>query len=209
MATINASQDYDIIQTLHFAEASGTCKIGLYRGSNSAYTGTVKVRAGTSGTWSDLSVSGTSTTFNVTSTTMQIAHDWNKSGNNYMTCSFYGQSTNLTKIAISQKAVLSGAIGNYFMNRYAQNGTNLTSLDIPDTSGITSVGNYFRRYYASNCNALTTLVLPSVGWFATHNVAWTVPASRLTYLKGAAINSAALDGWKALTTDTSPNTLYL
>ena len=113
MATINPAQDYDIIQTLTFAAASGTCKIRLYRGSTSRYTGTVKVREGTSGTWSDLSVSGTATTFNVTNTTMQVAHNWNKDGNNYMTCSFYGQSTNLTGIAISQKAVLGGVIGNY------------------------------------------------------------------------------------------------
>jgi hypothetical protein len=383
MATINASQDYDIIQTLTFAEASGTCKIRLYRGSNSAYTGTVKVRAGTSGAWSNLSVSGTATTFNVTNTTMQIAHDWNKNGNNYMTCSFYGQSTNLTGIAISQKAILSGAIGNnfmyyyaygctgltslsvpdtsnitsvvnsfmqyyangcsnltsldvpdtsnvtsvgnyfmqgyalycstltsldvpdtsnvtsvgdYFMASYANGCSNLTSLDVPDTSGITSVGNSFMQYYASTCstltsldvpdtsgitsvwdyfmanyaqgcstltslsvpdtsgittvgnyfmanyaqgcrtltslnvpdtsgittvgnyfmkgyaqycNTLTTLVLPSVGWFATHDVVWSVPASRLNYLKGKVINSADLAGWQALTTSTSPNTLYL
>ena len=44
MATINSAQDYDIIQTLTFAEASGTCAIRLYRGSSSKYTGTVKIR---------------------------------------------------------------------------------------------------------------------------------------------------------------------
>ena len=44
-----------------------------------------------------LSVRPTTTTNNVTNTTMQVAHDWNKSGMNYMTCSFYGQSTNLTR----------------------------------------------------------------------------------------------------------------
>jgi hypothetical protein len=326
MATINPAQDYDIIQTLTFAEASGTCNIRLYRGSNSAYTGTVKVRAGTSGAWSDLSVSGTATTFNVTSTTMQIAHDWNKSGNNYMTCSFDGQSTNLTKIAISQKAILSGAIGNYFMYRYAFDCSLLTSLDVPDTSGITTVDGNFMQYYAygcskltslsvpdtsdittvsfdfmtgyargctgltsisapdtssitsisssfmsqyafdcskltslgvpdtsnisgdvgiffmsnyasncskltslgvpntsgitsagmnfmsgyaNGCTALTKLVLPSVGWFATHDVSWGVPSGRLTYLKGEVLDSADLAGWQALTTDTSPNTLYI
>jgi hypothetical protein len=296
MATINASQDYDIIQTLTFAEASGTCKIRLYRGSTSAYTGTVKVRAGTSGAWSNLRVLGTATTFNVTNTTMQIAHDWNKSRNSYMTCSFYGQSTNLTEIAISQKAVLSGVVGNSFMYGYAYDCNNLTSLSIPDTSSITTVGsafmanyaygcnnltsldvpdtsnittvvgsfmanyangcstltslnvpdtsnittvgNFFMYYYArgcstltslnvpdtssittvggafmsnyaNGCNALTTLVLPSVGWFATHDVNWSVPSGRLNSLKGEVINSADLTSWQALTTSTSPNTLYL
>src|SRR5574344_1485433 len=157
MATINASQDYDIIQTLTFAEASGTCAIRLYRGFGSAYTGTVKVREGTSGAWSDLSVSGTATTFNVTNTTMQIAHDWNKSGNDYMTCSFYGQATNLTEIDISQKAVLSGGIGNCFMYYYAYSCTGLTSLSVPDTSGITTVGNCFMYNYARSCTGLTSL----------------------------------------------------
>jgi hypothetical protein len=167
MATINASQDYDIIQTLTFAEASGTCAIRLYRGSSSTYTGTVKIRAGTSGAWSDLSVSGTNATFNVTSTTMQIAHDWNKSGNDYMTCSFYGQSTNLTGIDISQKAILSGAIGNYFMYYYARGCSTLTSLDVPDTSGIKSVGNYFMRFYAGDCKVLTSLSIPDTSNITT------------------------------------------
>src|SRR5574344_545308 len=167
MATINSTQDYDIIQTLTFAEASGTCAIRLYRGSGSAYTGTVKVREGTSGAWSDLSVSGTATTFNVTNTTMQIAHDWNKSGNKYMTCSFYGQSTNLTEIDISQKAVLSGAVGNYFMSYYAFNCSNLTSLSVPDTSGVTTVDASFMYFYARGCSKLTSLNIPDTSNITT------------------------------------------
>src|SRR5690554_2154270 len=103
MATINPSQDYDIIHTLTFSSASGTCRIRLYRGSTSAYSGTVYYRAGTSGSWTPLSVSGTSTTFPVSNTTMQVAHDWNKSGNSYMTPSFQNNA-NLLGIAISQKA---------------------------------------------------------------------------------------------------------
>ena len=115
MASIDASQDYDMIQTLTFASGSGTCNIRLYRGTYEGYeySGTVYYRAGTSGSWTTLSVSGDSTTFPVSDTTMQVAHDWNKSGDDYMTCSFYGQSTNLTGIAMSQKAVLSGDIGKY------------------------------------------------------------------------------------------------
>jgi len=355
MASINPTQDYDAIHTLTFASASGTCAIRLYRGSWSAYTGTVYYRAGTSGAWTSLSVSGTTTTFNVTSTTMQVAHDWNKSGNNYMTPSFYNQTTNLTDINISQKAVLSGTVGNYFMYNYARGCSSLTSLSVPDTSGLTSVGNYFMYYYAygcssltslsvpdtsgltsvgdsfmdtyasdcssltslsvpdtsgltsvgdyfmyyyaygcsnltslsvpdtsgltsvgdsfmetyasycssltslsvpdtsgltsvgdsfmdtyaygcssltslsvpdtsgltsvgdyffmysyaRNCTSLTSLILPAVGWFATHNVNWSVPSGRLGYLKGYVNNVTDRDNWRALTTSTSPNTLYL
>ena len=114
MAEINSLQDYDLINTLTFEEASGTCNIRLFRGSWVEYSGTVYYRAGTSGDWTALSVSGTDTTFPVSSTTMQLANDWNKSGDDYMTPSFYGQSTNLIEIAISQKAVLSGVVANNF-----------------------------------------------------------------------------------------------
>jgi hypothetical protein len=238
MASINPTQDYDAIHTLTFASASGTCNISLFRGSNSAYTGTVYYRAGTSGAWTSLSVSGTSTTFNVTSTTMQVAHDWNKDGNNYMTPSFFGQSANLVGISISQKAVLSGTVGDFFMYCYAYNCPSLTSLDVPDTSGltsvgtdfmiyyasgcskltslsvpdtsgITSVGNYFMLFYAYNCTSLTSLILPAVGWFATHDIGWSVPSGRLGYLKGYASNVTDRDNWRALTTSESPNTLYI
>lgn len=267
MASINPTQDYDAIHTLTFSSASGTCNIRLFRGSNSVYTGTVYYRAGTSGVWTSLSVSGTSTTFNVTSTTMQVAHDWNKDGNNYMTPSFYGQSANLVGISISQKAVLSGTVGNYFMYGYAYGCSSLTSLDVPDTSGLTSVGDYFMYYYASGCSnltslsvpdtsgitsvgntfmygyaqdcsnltslsvpdtsgitsigtyfmggyaygctSLTSLILPAVGWFATHDINWSVPSARLDYLKGYANNVTDRDNWRALTTSTSPNTLYI
>jgi len=160
MATINPSQDYDLIQTLTFAAASGTCKISLYRGSSSATSGTVYYREGTSGSWTELSVSGTSTTFPVSSTTMQVGLDWNKSGNNYTTPAFYGQSTNLTEIAISQKAALSGTMGDYFMYLYASGYSSLTSLDVPDTSSLTSVGTYFMYAYAHGCSNLTSLAVP-------------------------------------------------
>jgi len=160
MAEINPLQDYDLINTLTFASGSGTCDIRLYRGSGTAYSGTVYYRAGTSGSWTSLSVSGTSTTFPVSSTTMQVANDWNKSGNHYMTPSFYGQSTNLTGIAMSQKAVVSGVVGDFFMYSFALNCYALTSLDVPDISGVTSVGDIFIYSFAYNCSSLTSLDVP-------------------------------------------------
>jgi hypothetical protein len=159
VATIDPNQQYDIIHTLTFSEASGTCRIRLYRGSSSATSGTVYYRAGTSGDWTSLSVSGTATTFPVTSTTMQVAHDWNKSGNDYMTPSFYSAKT-ITNIAISQKSFLTGTMGNYFMYSYAEGCSSLTSLAVPDTSGLESVGNYFMYSYAYGCSSLTSLTVP-------------------------------------------------
>ena len=234
MATINPTQQYDIIHTLTFAEASGDCPIRLYRGSSSATSGTVYYRAGTSGDWTSLSVSGTTTTFPVTSTTMQVAHNWDKSGNGYMTPSFLGAKT-ITSIAISQKSPLTGTMGNYFMYYYAYNCSSLTSLAVPDTSGLTSVGNYFMYSYASGCSSLsslavpdtsslesvgtyfmrsyaygcsklTELVLPAVGWFEDNNVNWNVPSGRLGVLKGRVLNSDDLNSWKALTAE--GKTLY-
>jgi len=160
MATIDATQDYDFISTLTFASASGNCNILLYRGSSAEFAGTVYYRNGTSGSWTSLSVSGTATTFPVGDTTMQVANDWNKSGNDYMTQSFKDQSTNLTEIAISQKAVLSGVIGAYFMYSFARDCSSLISLDVPDTSSVTSVVTRFMGFYAQYCTSLTTLDVP-------------------------------------------------
>lgn len=171
MATINPNQDYDIIHTLTFAEASGNCPIRLYQGAYSAISGTVYYRAGTSGTWTSLSVSGTATTFPITDTTMQVAHGWNKSGSNYMTPSFRN-ATNITGIAISQKSALTGAMGNYFMYSYAY-----------------------------DCSSLIELMLPAVGWFENNNVNWSVPAGRLGVLKGRVLNPDDLSGWQALTAE--------
>lgn len=182
MATINPSQDYDVIHTLTCASSSGTVYIRLFRGSITAFAGTVYYRAGTSGAWTALSVSDTSTPFPITSTTMQVAHDWNKSGNNYMTPGFY--STNITAISISQKAVLSGTIGGAFMRFYAESCTSLTSIDVPDTSSVTSVGDYFMSVFCTAATSLTYLDVPN-----TSNISGSVGAS---FMSSFARDCAAL-----------------
>jgi len=206
MATINPSQDYDIIHTLTYPGASGSGNIRLHRGSFSAISGTVYYRAGTSGSWTSLSVSGLDTTFPISNTTMQIAHDWNKSGNNYMTPSFFSD-VGVKEIKISQKAVLSGVVGDYFMYNYAAYCYSITSLDIPDTSSLTSVGSDFMHDYANGCTSLTSLGLPKAGWFYSHNVDWSVPSGRLGYLKGVVKDPNDLADWKYLAS-ASGRTLY-
>lgn len=230
--TINPTQDYDIIHTLTFSAASGNCPIRLHRGSSNTFAGTVYYRAGTSGAWTQLDVTGEETTFPITSTTMQVGHNWNKSGNDYMTSSFRGSS--VTDISLSQKAVLSGVIGWYFWNLYAYGCTSLISLAVPDTSLVTSVGDGFTYMFAygctslaslaipdtssmtsvgvsfmfraaQNCNSLTKLLLPKAGWFKTHTIGWTVPAARLGLLKGEVLKYADMSDWKASTVS---GTLY-
>jgi len=49
-------------------------------------------------------------------------------------------------------------------------------------------------------------MLPAVGWFATHDINWSVPSSRLNYLNGYAL-AADLSDWQALTAPTK--TLYI
>jgi hypothetical protein len=93
------------------------------------------------------------------------------------------------------------------MAYYAYGCSALTSLSVPDTSGLTSVGASFMYRYAYNCSALTSLLLPSAtGWFATNNISWSVPSARLGYLKGYVPNSTAQTAWQSLTV--SGKTLY-
>ena len=159
IATINASQAYDVIHTLTFNNASGSVPIGLRRGGTSRQPGlTFYWREGTSGTW----ITATSTSsylISRTTSVIQVAHNHDKSGNNYITVDFTGTS-NVIKIQISQKAKYSGIIGSSFMYDYAQGCTSLTSLDVPDTSNVTSVEYNFMSYYAQNCTSLTSLDVP-------------------------------------------------
>jgi len=157
MASINPGQDYDLITTLTFSAGSGTCGIRLLRAG--FVSGTVYYRAGTSGGWTSKAVSGTTATFPVSSTTMQLAHDWNKSGDNYTTPTFHSTTT-LTGVLLSQKAVLSGVLGNGFMSNFVSFISSITSLDYPDLSDVTSVGSNFMQAYARSCSSLITLGVP-------------------------------------------------
>jgi hypothetical protein len=92
------------------------------------------------------------------------------------------------------------------MYSYAYGCTSLTSLAVPDTSGLTSVGSSFMYSYAYGCTSLIELVLPAVGWFKDNNVNWRVPSGRLGILRGRVLNSDDLSSWQALTV--SGKTLY-
>lgn len=158
MADIVPGQAYDCILTLTLKGNSGIIPIRFLRGSSAFLTsGTFYYRMGTSGTW----VSKTMTNpmyVSYTNNIMQIGFNWSKSGNNYTTCVIRNTDA-LIGFRISQKAPLSGVIGDNFMMYAAQNCENLESADVPDISGVTSVGNFFLYQYASNAN-LTSLEVP-------------------------------------------------
>ncbi len=155
-------------------------------------------------------------------------------GNNFMDSYAYG-CTSLTSLSVPDTSGLT-SVGSYFMRLYAYNCSSLTSLSVPDTSGLTTVGNNFMysyaygctsltslsipdtsklgsvgysfmTYYAYGCSSLTSLMLPSAtGWFASNNVSWSVPSSRLGYLYGYTPDATSQTAWKALTA--SGKTLY-
>jgi len=65
----------------------------------------------------------------------------------------------LTSLSVPDTSGLT-SIGASFMRSYAYGCTSLTSLSVPDTSGLTSVGDYFMAYYARGCSSLTSLSVP-------------------------------------------------
>jgi len=58
-------------------------------------------------------------------------------------------------------------VGNYFMYSYADSCSGLTSLSVPDTSGLTSVGSSFMEGYAYGCSSLTSLSVPDISRLTT------------------------------------------
>jgi hypothetical protein len=67
--------------------------------------------------------------------------------------------SNLTSLSVPDTSGLT-SVGIAFMCSYADGCSKLTSLSVPDTSGLTSVGNFFMFYYAYGCTSLTSLSVP-------------------------------------------------
>ena len=114
--------------------------------------------------------------------------------------------SSLTSLSVPDTSGLT-SVGDFFMGAYANGCSSLTSLSVPDTSGLTSVGFIFMPSYAQDCSSLTSLILPdSTGWFGSHDVSWSVPSGRLGYLYGYTPDSTSQTAWRALTV--SGKTLY-
>ncbi len=90
---------------------------------------------------------------------------WDTSGTaistvgDYFMHAYADNCSNLTSLGVPDTSGLTSA-GDGFMSSYANNCPGLTSLGVPDTSGLTSVGDGFMRSYASSCSSLTSLGIP-------------------------------------------------
>ena len=156
-------------------------------------------REGTSGTWLS-----TNCTLNA-DTTYQFRTPLSGMSSDY-TAILPNIKASVT-VAWDTTATPISTLGNYFMYCYAYNCSSLTSLSVPDTSGLTSVGGDFMTSYANGCSSLTSLILPvGTGWFGSHNVNWFVSSGRLGYLYGYTPDSTSQTAWRALTV--SGKTLY-
>ena len=109
-------------------------------------------REGTSGTWLT-----TDCTLNA-STTYQFRTPTSGMGSGY-TAILPNIKASVT-VAWDTTATPISTVGDYFMYSYADSCSNLTSLSVPDTSGLTSVGDNFMTYYAYDCSSLTSLSVP-------------------------------------------------
>jgi hypothetical protein len=101
-----------------------------------------------------------------------VAVDWDTTATpistvgDYFMDSYASYCSSLTSLSVPDTSGLT-SVGDYFMNSYADSCTNLTSLSVPDTSGLTGVGTNFMAYYAYRCTNLTSLSVPDTSGFTS------------------------------------------
>ena len=145
-------------------------------------------REGTSGEWKSTSCtleagktyqfrtpnsgSGSGTTAVLPNIKASVTVGWDTSGStitsvgNYFLYYYAYGCNKLTSLSVPDTSGLT-TVGNYFMDSYARSCSSLTSLSVPDTSGLTTVGNYFMSSYARSCSSLTSLSVPDTSGLTT------------------------------------------
>jgi len=145
-------------------------------------------REGTSGTWlttdctltagkvyqfrTPLSGMDTGTTAILPNIKASVVVDWDATAtaittvDNYFMYSYARSCSSLTSLSVPDISGLT-TVGDYFMYNYAYACSSLTSLSVPDTSGLTTVGDYFMYNYAYACSSLTSLSVPDISGLTT------------------------------------------
>ena len=150
--------DYDFITTCNWT-ATGTYTLRAYRGSNTdvvtSYSLYYRKKGAT--TW----IETTNGQVVIASTgEWEIANDWNKSGNDVLTHSYYEITAidKCTKVEFDETS-LGTTIGNYFLAYCWYDCSSLSSMpsgfNLP--SGITTVGNFFLTSCWYGCSSLSSM----------------------------------------------------
>ena len=149
-------RDYDFITTCNWT-STGTFTLSAYRGSstNVVTSYTLYYRKKGTSTWS----STTNGQIVISSTgEWEVANDWNKSGNNVLTHSYFKiKAINQVTDVYFNESTLGTTIGNYFLGFCWRGCSSLTSMPVGFIlpSGITSVGSHFLSLLES-CTSLTS-----------------------------------------------------
>ena len=153
--------DYDFITTCNWT-ATGTYTLQAHRGSNTnvvtTHYASIHYRKKGTATWSTLNSSGQ---INITSTgEWEIGNDWNKSGNDCLTHSYYEITAidECTDVYFDETA-LGTNCGNFFLYRCWSSCSNLKSMpsDFNIPTVITTVGDYFLVGTWQSCYVLTLM----------------------------------------------------
>jgi hypothetical protein len=145
-------------------------------------------RAGTSGDWNatdctltasnvyqfrtPLSGMGSGATTILPNIKASVVVDWDATATaittvgDYFMYNYANGCTSLTSLSVPDTSGLT-TVGDYFMLAFAYNCSSLTSLSVPDTSGLTTVGTSFMRNYANGCTSLTSLSVPDTSGLTT------------------------------------------
>ena len=145
-------------------------------------------REGTSGEWKSTSCtleagktyqfrtpnsgSGSGITAVLPNIKASVTVGWDTSGSvvtsvgNYFLAYYARGCSSLTSLSVPDTSGLT-TVGDYFMYSYADSCSGLTSLSVPDTSGLTTVGSSFMSYYAYGCSGLTSLSVPDTSGLTT------------------------------------------
>jgi len=150
--------DYDFITCCNWT-STGTFTLRAYRGSSTDIASSVSLfyrKKGTS-SWTET----TNGQIVISSTgEWEVGNNWNKSGNNVLTHSYYGiTAINSCTSVYFNETTLGTNAGNYFLYSTWRGCSSLASMpagfNLP--SGITSTGSYFLNYTWSGCSSLASM----------------------------------------------------
>jgi len=150
--------DYDFITCCNWT-STGTFTLRAYRGSDTDIASSVSLfyrKKGTS-SWTET----TNGKIVISSTgEWEVGNNWNKSGNNVLTHSYYGiTAINSCTSVYFNETTLGTNAGNFFLNSTWRGCSSLASMpsgfNLP--SGITSVGHYFLYATWRDCSSLASM----------------------------------------------------